>query len=475
MKTKTKIISILLISALIPFIWGCGLRKKPAAQVEPLEMWGVWDDSDVIQNFISQYKEQNEHIKDIKYRKFTYDEYENELIKALAAGRGPDIFQVHHSWLARYQDLMLSLEQAQEIYNQAASEKSGCDKPPLIEEPLLTERQYKEAFVDVAHDDFVKNQQIYGIPLTIDTLALFYNQDLFSGAGIPLPPGTWEDFEKDVRLLTQKDQYNTITQSGAAIGAASNVNRAGDILALMMMQLGCPMTDPENFSSQITQRTTRPEDSGQSQLYTPAQQALDFYSSFANGQNPNYTWNSSLHNSVDSFQEGRVAMLLNYTYAYSTIKSKAPKLNFKITPAPQFQGATSQNKIAYANYWGYAVSKKSAQIKNKPVEAWKFLLFLGAKEQVQGYADKTQRPASRRDVLAEQKKQPDMGVFADQALIAKSWYQPNEGQIDQIFNQNIQAVYLGQKTTEQAIQEINAKIDILMQENEAKNKELETE
>jgi len=45
-----------------------------------------------MEKIISQYKKENGQISKIEYRKFTHDEYEDELIKAFAAGNGPDIF-----------------------------------------------------------------------------------------------------------------------------------------------------------------------------------------------------------------------------------------------------------------------------------------------------------------------------------------------------------------------------------------------
>jgi len=46
-------------------------------------------------------------------------------------------------------------------------------------------------------DDFLYQGQPYASPLSINTLALFYNRDLLNEAGIVLPPVTWEEFVND--------------------------------------------------------------------------------------------------------------------------------------------------------------------------------------------------------------------------------------------------------------------------------------
>ena len=464
---KKNILVIFCLFLITGFFGGCGLKKSGTVTLkENIEIWGVWDDSDVISDLITQYKSQNATVKDIKYRKFSADEYERELIEAMASDQGPDIFLAHNTWLTQHGDKMISLGEAIKIYNDATEQISGCSRPPLIEEPLLTERQYADTFVDVAHNDFVKNGQIYGIPLTVDTLALFYNVDLLNAAGISTPPKTWNEFEEVVQRLTIKDEYNNVTQAGAALGTAENVNRSADILALMMLQNGCPITDQEENSVELSTRVQRP---GSKEMFSPALEAMNYYTSFANGSSPNYTWNPRMFNSIDSFQAGQSAMLLNYTYTIQTIKSKAPKLNFKVAAIPQVEGVEAGNKLAYANYWGYVVSRNSATTKNKPIEAWKFLLFLGEKEQQEFYVKETQQAAARRDVLKTQIDDPTIGVFAEQALIAKSWYQPDVDEMESIIDENIENVTLGWQSTEQAIREMQNKFDVILKEYKAKN------
>ncbi|MBD3238053.1 MAG: extracellular solute-binding protein [Candidatus Moranbacteria bacterium] len=441
---------------------GCGLKQKPLPAIDELVVWGVWDDSDVIDGFAENYIDQNPNIKQITYRKFPIEEYEDELIRAFARDQGPDIFLAHHTWLKRHGEFMIGLEQSRQVYNQAIQSLGGCQKPPSIEQPLISERNYKEAFVDVAYQDFVSNGEIYGIPLAVDTLALYYNEDLYKEINEFYPPTTWEELEKISRKLAKIDEFGNINQAGIGMGTARNVGRPGDILAMLIMQKGSDIVDRKTLSVEITQKARGPA----GQLINPGLQALEFYTGFADASHPNYTWNPRMHHSTDLFQEGKLGMIINYTFAVDLLKLKAPKLNFKLAKIPQFQGASPENKITYANYWGYVVAGKSAHKRaSLPIEAWKFLLYLGQKEQIQAYVELTNRPPSRRDVIEERKNDPDFGVFAEQAYKAKSWIQPNEHRVNQIFKKNIEDVALNKQEPEDAVNNIESNIQVLIEKN----------
>src|SRR5690606_13880563 len=86
--------------------------------------------------------------------------------------------------------------------------------------------------------DFVKDNRIYAIPLAVDLLALYYNKDLLGSAGISQPPATWPVLVQDTQKLTKVSQPGQFTVSGIALGTSANVNRAVDILNLLMLQNG---------------------------------------------------------------------------------------------------------------------------------------------------------------------------------------------------------------------------------------------
>ena len=234
----------------------------------------------------------------------------------MAAGNGPDIFLIHNDWLPSFKN-----------------------KIEPISNNILGEQEFRQNFVDVAIDDFISEGQIYALPLSVDSLALYYNKDLFNAEGIASPPDTWEKFDEAVKKLTKIDQYNNPTLSGAAMGTAYNINRSTDILGLRMFQNGNQMINDKG-------RVTLNNDQGRV--------AMEYYTKFARSNSPLYTWNSSKHDSIDSFYESTAAMMINYSWHYSTVKSKNAKLNFAVAPVPQ---PSSGQPVNYANYWGFASAK----------------------------------------------------------------------------------------------------------------------
>jgi len=402
---------ILILGGFLVFFFG--LKPTTLKKVE-LEFWGVFDDSDVYQPLIEEFNQKHSNIT-INYYKKNDQSYEQDLLNAMATGRGPDIFMIHHTWLPRYQDKLYSAPQE-----------------------LITLKDLQDSFVDVVYKDFVIDGYIAALPLSVDTLALFYNKDIFNTAGIAQPPQTWEEFLTAVEKTTTKDERGNIVRAGAALGTARNVNRSTDLVCLLMLQSGAQMVDQQTGKASFDQR------------------ALEFYTDFANPLKSVYTWNTRMHYSIDAFYEGKVAMMFNYSYNIPTIRAKSPYLNFAVAPMPQIK--TALKAVNYANYWGLTSSINS-QASN---EAWQFIIWLTGKESAQKYLEATQKPTARRDLIASQKNDQDLGVFAEQALTAHSWYQVDNFAIEQHLADMIESVVLSEVTLKQAITKAANQITLLM-------------
>lgn len=414
---------------------GFGCRNPRGEEEITIVVWNLWDDSSQWRPLIEAYETIHPNIR-IKYYKKNYQEYEQELINALAAGKGPDIFVINNSWLPRYFDKIKPI--SQDLITDS--------------QKLITEREFKETFVDVAYQDFVADGQIYAVPFSVDTLALYYNKDLFNTVGIPEPPETWEEFKNAVERLTKIDQYGNIVRAGAAVGTAKNVNRSTDILSLLMLQSGAQMTNSNHSNAIFNQGI---EIGGKD--YSPGLTALHFYTDFANVSKRVYTWNPRMHYSIDSFYEGKAAMMFNYSYHIPTIKAKAAKLNFGIAPIPQIKG--SEVDVNYANYWANAASAWSAH----PTECWDFILFIAQKENLEKYLAETNKPTARRDLVIKQIDDINLGVFTEQALTARSWWQVDDKTIETIFAEMIESIVLGRKSAGEAINLAVTQVDRLME------------
>jgi len=427
-KRKILIIGVIAVIVLM-IILALGLKEGGRSKPITLEFWGTYDDYKVYGELIEAFQKENKNIA-IKYTQKSFADYEKELLNALAAGTGPDIFSIHQTWLPKYEDKISPMPQTKEF---------------------ITSKVFQDTFVDVVYSDFVINDKIYGIPFYVDTLALYYNKDFFNSAGIPSPPADWDEFLDDVELLTQKDQWGNIERSGVAMGTAQNINRSTDILTLFMLQTGAQMVDSSHTRATFNQTSYL-----EGGAFNPGRDALRFYTDFSNPTKRVYCWNREMPYSIDAFYQGKTAMMINYSYNISTIRAKSPYLNFGVAAVPQIKDRKFD--VNYANYWAQTVSRGS----ENPGEAWTFLLYLVRQDNLQKYLEKAQRPTSRRDLVEWQRGDSDLGIFANSALSARSWYQVDSQAIEQIFADMIESVVLGAATLDQAINKAADQVNILM-------------
>lgn len=394
-----------------------------------LEFWGVFDDGTDFSKVIRDFNNQNPNIAVI-YKQFSFEDYEREMINSLAGGTRPDVLMIHNTWLPKHKDKLTPLPAS----------------TPDTDQSLMTFGDFRDQFVEVAVQDLTANGQIYAMPLYVDTLALYYNRDSFNNAGITLPPENWEEFNSAVERLTKLDADGNVIQAGAAIGVSGNINRSTDILMAFMLQSGVRMTDIENTSAIFSKRVNN----------TPVGEvSLRYYTDFANPNVQTYTWNDAQSYSLDAFVDGKVAMMFNYSHQAEVLNQKATRLNYAIAPMPQINEADIKN---YANYWAVAVSNNSLV----PSEAWKFISYLTSREGVSNYLAETMRPSARRDILDLQKNDLRLGIFANQVLTAKSWYQADNSAIESIFAEMIDDVNLGRLSAREALENAEAEVNVLM-------------
>jgi multiple sugar transport system substrate-binding protein len=464
LKNKQKALVSSLLALVMLFFSGCGCKPTGSNYSLQLEVWGLFDDQDAYAPIFSAYSSIHPSVAKIKYRKFSPDTYKKELLEALASGQGPDVFLIHNTWLPVFGDKIV---------------------PAPVE--ILNEQRFRQNFVDVVANDFLYNGQIYAAPLSVDSLALYYNKDIFNTAGIANPPRNWNEFVADSQRLTQLGSGSQVIRSGAIMGTAYNINRSTDILNLLMLQNGAAMVD-ENRERALFDRIYG---SGEN-VSAPGETALDFYTRFAKNSLPSYTWNSQLHYSIDAFSEGQAAMMLNYSWQIDTIRAKAPNLNFAVAPVPQ---VSESQKVNYANYWAFAVAKNKTIASAVPAavspvsndvriqEAWKFLSFLTTNpgnsldaskqagvlsadyDPAKVYLSKTYKPAARRDLLELQKSDAKIGIFAEANLTAKSWYQADPEAIEAVFYDMINRVNIGQASVHEAIKAAAIQVTQLMNRN----------
>jgi multiple sugar transport system substrate-binding protein len=348
------------------------LGMTGGAKEVTITYWGLWEDSPTLQAAIAEFQTGNPKIK-VTYVKQSLRQYRERLQAAITRGDGPDVFQFHTTWVP-----MLRSELA------------------AAPATFMTTAQFGSTFYPVASADLVGGQAIYGVPLMFDGLGLYYNEDLFTTAGVK-PPTTWPELLELVPKLTVKTGTQ-IQQSAIALGTTGNVENFSDIVGLMMMQNGARLTNPTGKEAEDT---------------------LMFYRKFANPTDPVYTWNETLDNSIYAFAMGKVAMIIAPSWRAFDVKQINANLHFKIAPVPQLPG----NTINWASYWAGGVSTKS---KNQAA-AWTFLKYLIDKNTMTKlYAEESKirlfgEPYARVDLGSALSADPYLAAYIQGASTAKSF------------------------------------------------------
>lgn len=358
-KTLLKIalfITVILMIFLAVLVLFLPRKSAPKPGNASLSYWGFWDEN-VMNPVIADFEKENPKIK-ITYTKQDLINYRDKLSVRIPNGNGPDIFQFHNSWYPMFSEILL----------------------PLPEE-TIKKKEFEDNYYNVSKKDLIKNGSIYGIPLRIDTLALFINPKIFEDAsseqGITIAkPTTWQEFIEASKNLTKRDAEGKTEIAGAGIGTFDNVTNAPDIISLLFAQNGVDFSNFQDYEGKIAD-------------------ALRFYTNFA--LNENSVWDQALENSTLAFSQGKLAMYFGYSKDYFLIKEKNPDLLFEVIPVPQL---LKDKKVNIASYFAEGVSSKSKHQQ----EALLFMKFLARKE--------------TKNLLKSKNK--EISVFSDQAKTAVS-------------------------------------------------------
>ncbi len=361
-------------------------KDKQAGKEITLTYWGLWEPEAVMQGVIAEWVKKNPNIK-IDYRKQDKEDYRARLQSAFSRNEGPDIFRFHQTWMPMLKDELAP-----------------------VPEPVTKQLGLTENYFTSVTDPIMVNGQYYGIPLMVDNLALYYNQDILAAAN-EQPPITWWGLEKLAQDLTVRIGENRISVAGAALGTTSNVDHWSDIIGLMIYQNGGDPGQPDKLVID----------------------SMNYYLKFAHEIN---VWDETMPYSTLAFAQGKVAFYFGPSWRVFNIQEANPRLNYRITTVPQLpelpdadwekaeQGEEELTNEHWATFWVEGVSLQSEHQE----AAWKFLEYLSSKETMQklftaqGQIRDFGEIYPRKDLAAGLENRSQLKPFIDQADTAKTWY-----------------------------------------------------
>ncbi|MBX4188996.1 extracellular solute-binding protein [Candidatus Parcubacteria bacterium] len=390
------------------------LSKGSSKAVANVTIWGPVSITD-FQNFMNAAALSQDNTLSINYVEISPENFDEEFTGALAEGRGPDLVIVSQDqvWQERNKLTLIPF---------SAVKQSDFDSTFIDEGRLLTSLS-----------------GIYALPLFVDPLVLYTNRDLLNSAAIAQAPKYWDELYAYADKLTIKDAAGNIKKSAIALGEATNIPHAKDILSLLMLQAGTPITDMQSggLTPEFTQSFNLP--------VPPGEAALDFYTQFANPAKPFYSWNRSLSSAQTNFVSGDSALYIGFASELPILKAKNPNLSVGVTPV--LQSRVAGKTMTYGKLYGIALVRTSRNQAADLVAATK----LASGASVSALASVVGLPPARRDLLSNKPGDGVQSIFYDAAIQSKGWLDPNPVKTKSLFADMITSVTSGRARSGEAL------------------------
>ncbi len=389
-------------------------------------VWGTVNDA-TVGYLLESLRSADSSLSDTTYVKKDPATYDSDLLNAMAAGVGPDLFIVSQDELGTF-----------------------SNKVAIVTYQTLSQAAYLTSYIDEGRL-FLTSQGALALPFMVDPLVMYWNRDLFAAAGQPQPPQYWSDLITMTPGLTRLSGTN-ITRSAVAMGAWGNVANAKALLSALMMQAGDPITQWSASDRLVPVLGATPAGASEA----PAESALRFYTEFSNPSKTTYTWNSALPNSTDAFVGGQLAMYFGFASEYQTLAARNPNLALAVALLPQLKGAAAQ--LTYGNLLGVAVSRTAENLSGAYSVAQKLTSAAASAILV----SHTGLPPSRRDAAVDTSANAAGSVFVQSSLISRGWVDPNPSATDDLFKNMIQSVVSGALQPAQTVSEAAQALNLLL-------------
>jgi ABC-type glycerol-3-phosphate transport system substrate-binding protein len=405
---------VLVFSGAIPL----GNSKEKAGSGGTVVLWGTIKSdymNDMVQKFNDTYKTYT-----IKYEQKGSETFDQDLLEALASGKGPDLF-----FLPDY----LAYDYSNKIFT-----------IPYESYPIAN---FKNTFAQ-ASEVFLTSKGILAFPIMIDPLVMYYNRSILNDNGIVYPPANWSELSDMVKTITKTDNARQIIKSAVALGQYSNVLNAKDILVSLFMQAGSDIVKEGNgrFYSSLSDLDT-------------AGDMLSFYTNFSNPLAEEYSWNKSLPLSRDSFSKESLAFYFGFASELMTLINKNPNQDFLSAPVPQLKNATF--KTTSSRVTGVAVSAFSKNLNSALVVA----SLIASSDFAKSYSSVVGAPPARRDLLALKPTDAFYPTFYASALFAKSWLDPSFTETENVYRRMIDNVLSNSLSADSSVRDASSKISNL--------------
>ncbi|MBB4009821.1 ABC transporter substrate-binding protein [Allorhizobium taibaishanense] len=379
-----------------------------------LTLWSLDKENQPAPNLVKQFNALNNGIK-IEYRLLQFDDVVTEAMRAYSTGQAPDIIAVDNPEHALFASRGAFLDLTDMIA------KSDVIKPKNYFPGPLASATWKGHY--------------YGVPKATNTIALFYNRDMFKAKGLdPLkPPQTWDELVADARKLTDpaKNVY------GLAFSAKGN--EEGTFQFLPWAQMGGGGYDHINAPGAVKALEI---------WKTILDEKLASPDSLTRGQ-----WDST-----GTFNSGNAAMAISGPWELDRMMAEA-KFDWGVALLP-VPAVGAERSSAMGDYnWAIFSSSKH------PAEAFKAIEFFASqdKDMFKNFGQLPARSDITIPATGSPLKDAALQVFLEQMKYAKPrGPHPAWPKISKAIQDAIQAALTGQMAPKDALDQAAQKIKAVL-------------
>ena len=382
--------------------------KSSNTAVGSVVIWGTMKQS-AVDSILVEMTGGDTSFQNVTYVEKKPSTYTADLTEAIASGKSPDLFMLDDNQVVSF-----------------------ANKVTPIPYATISQSTFNNTFIDES-SIFLSSNGVIGVPVIIDPLVMYYNRDLFSTAGVAEYPKTWTELQTIAPKMTALDTASNVKTSAVAMGSYDNVLHAKEILTSLFLQVGESIVG-NDANGKLG--STFGGNAGNN-VEPPAQSALRFYTNFSNPTQSIYSWNKALPVSLDAFVAGDLGVYFGRASEYGTIQKRNPNLAFSVADLPQTAGA--KIRITYGRMTALAIPRSSANITGATIIAQK----LSSQKAIGLFASASGLPPTRRDLISNAPQDATLSIFADSALIARTWADPNPQATDAIFKRMVESTVSG--------------------------------
>lgn len=424
------LVVIFLVLAIAALIILARYERQPTTKDGELQAIGIvriWGTipGEGITELLKDLEEDNDAYRNVSYSYIHEDEFDNRLLRALADGVGPDLVILSHEKLV---DMRRRIEPI-----------------PYTAFPQV---DIRNIYLDGAQV-FAMSDGLYGFPIAVDPLMMYWNRDIYATEGFLEPARTWESFVNSYfPKIVKRDFDRTVNRAVVAMGEYGNVRNAFGVISTLLLQAGSQGVIEGTDNRYLIKLQTSIGGGND-----PLRIAADFYTRFSQPSNTLYSWNRAFSEDRNEFLGEDLATYFGYASEGRVIERMNPNLNFDVAEVPQ--GVNASVRRTYGKFYTLAVLRTSS---NK-VGANAVMVNLG------GQAI-SQEIAVRSDMVPVYKTSVSVGsndTFGRAAFLSApityGWLNPNMNETDEIFQTMTQDINENRRSLGEAVNDVSGRLN----------------